>query len=126
MLKDGDSTRTKSAASTGEELMQRANQSFQRRTDAVDSETIAELDRIRQQVVAEAEKPRKSWFMQPAYAGALAGCLVIAVAVFSFYPQSEVSEDVSELEMVLVNGDFEMLAEDLEFYQWLEGQIDEA
>lgn len=109
---------------TEEELMQQANSALQQRADELDQETAAELDRIRRQVVAAAEKPRAAWFMQPLYQGALAVCLVV-VMVFAFYPQSsEVVAEASELELVLTNDDFEMLSEDPEFYQWLETQED--
>ena len=76
--------KTEQALLSEEELMECAKQSLQQRVEPIDSETVAELDQIRCRVVAQLERPRRQWFVQPVLGGALAACLVAAVATFAF------------------------------------------
>ena len=122
-MKDTASENEEKVSLSEDDLMKKLNGSLQQRADSLDIETIAELDKIRQKVVAQTEKLHASWFMQPAYGGILAACLVVAISIFTFYPeQDRVVGNESDLEIVLVNNDFELFTEDLEFYQWLEDE----
>ena len=104
---------------TEEELLSKASEQLRERAENIDASTSAKLDQMRTKAVASIQRPASPWFMQAVYGGALAACLVVTVVMLNF-PSEKVEPELPYFETVLLNGDFEMLSEDLEFYEWLE------
>ena len=107
---------------TEDELLAKGGESFRKRAESIDASTNAKLDQIRSKAVESIQRPARPWFMQPVYGGALAACLVATIVMLNL--ESEQAEpELPYFETVLLNSDFEMLSEDLEFYEWLEQEI---
>ncbi len=108
-----------------EALVNKFRESFQQRVDAIDDETMAELDCIRQRAVEAAGTNARLRVVRSAYAVALAASVLVVAVLFNSVtsPESLIHPD-SDFEMVVVNNDFELLEEDPEFYQWLEVELE--
>jgi hypothetical protein len=110
-----------------EALERRARAAFDASVDALDAETRSRLGRARRAAVAEVESRRRpawQWWVPAAVA---ASAVVVAVLV-SRAPENapaplaragnEVSVDA--LELVAAGDDFDLVTEDLGFYEWLD------
>jgi len=105
---------------------------FERKTKRVFDESVAGLDAATRSRLTQARyraleelKPRRSraWGFTLVPAGALAAALLVWFTVVP--PTTDVDLDVAslnDLEILLAEEDLEMLAEDLDFYGWLEEQ----
>lgn len=92
-----------------------------------DAATLSRLNQARQKALAALPKPRRWRWWQPALGLALASALMVMLL-----PQRMIeptvtpaSDTLSELDMALLDdGDELELLEDLEFYAWLEQEVD--
>ncbi len=107
---------------TEQELLLKTGQSLRKRAENLDEATSAMLDRMRMEAVESTRRSTRPWFMQPVYGGALAACLVATVVMLNL-GSDHADPDFPVIETVMLNNDFEMLSEDLEFYEWLEQEI---
>jgi hypothetical protein len=110
-----------------EVLERRARELFDASVDGLDAETLARLGRARKLAVAELEPRRR-----PAWAGwlpvaAAASAALVAVVVWRAPQDSPApvavagSSAVAEaLDVLAAGDDLELLAEDPEFYAWLD------
>jgi hypothetical protein len=110
-----------------EGLERRARALFDASVDALDAETRARLGRARQAAVAELESRRRPAWQWWVPAVAAASALIVAVLVWRApgdsppaLAQSGNGEAVEALELVAAGDDFDLVTEDLGFYEWLD------
>ena len=110
------------------EFAQRAGRQLRRSAEALDAATVSRLNRARQKALDEAfgeSSAHSNWWVATGVAA-----LVAAVAIGVWRPgerggesvnvEQLMSDDVSDVEILLDDGELEML-EDLEFFAWLAG-----
>ncbi|MFK8048315.1 MAG: hypothetical protein AB8B81_07780 [Halioglobus sp.] len=107
---------------TEQELLLKSGESLRKRAENLDEATSAMLDQMRMEAVESTRRSTRPWFMQPVYGGVLAACLVATVVMLNLN-SDHTDPDFPVIETVMLNNDFEMLSEDLEFYEWLEQEI---
>ena len=113
-----------------DELVKATNQQLSQQADDLPPATLAKLDRIRSEAVQASSKPtpgtgRWHWSFAPALAASmLTIAVLVAVEFNSGDPVSaETGIAMEQLDdMSLINEDFELMEEDLEFYLWLEDE----
>lgn len=95
---------------------------LERRAEALDPALEQRLDRARKIAVAEADAPRRPWFVWPALGTAGAAALVLIMVVVQPIPDADTglpavpqSDDLD----LLTQEEFELFAEDPEFYAWI-------
>mgnify|MGYP006287740485 CR=1 FL=1 len=95
---------------------------LERRAEALDPALEQRLDRARRIAVAEADAPRRPWFVWPALGTAGAAALVLIMVVVQPIPDADTglpavpqSDDLD----LLTQEEFELFAEDPEFYAWI-------
>jgi hypothetical protein len=122
----------KTEADRDRELEKRTKQVFDRSVLDIDAATRAKLAQARRRAVEEAGTSR-GWSPLIATrplvpAGALAAGVLAAVLVWQSHRGDTGLQPLAsaDLELLLGDEDLEMLAEDVEFYAWLEEQPDFA
>lgn len=112
-----------------EELVKAANQQLSEQADELPPETSAKLDRIRSEAVqtsrqSSSDSGRWHWSFAPALAASVLTIAVLITVDFNTGSQSslETSMAMQLDDMSLINEDFELMEEDLEFYLWLEDE----
>lgn len=93
----------------------------------IDPATRERLDAMRREAVALAERQQQHrfnpWLRNAGFAGAFGVVLMAGLITLNTQPDIEL-QPTSALELVLLNEDFELLGEDLAFYDWIEGELD--
>jgi len=133
----GDSSKVASKLTPDEaRFAEEVGVEMRRHADALEAAEAIELNRRRAHALASVES--RPQFMrlihlfyrrQTPYPAAVAASLVVAVGLFSLsslftQPHSvDTLPNASPLELVLVNDDFDLLEQDLEFYAWVETQL---
>ena len=115
-----------------EALLQKIRQELDRSVESLDGETRSRLSSVRNMALESAGVRSRPYWL-PAGAVALASMLVIAVIVTRVQaPVPDDSdllvalmEDAQDLELVSAIDDLELL-EDLDFYYWLEEDVENA
>jgi hypothetical protein len=110
-----------------ETLEQRARAAFDASVDALDAETRSRLSRARHAAVAELDlrrRPAWQWWVPAALA---ASAVLIAVLVWrapedapSSLAHAGNGQAMDALELVAAGDDFDLVTEDLGFYEWLD------
>ncbi len=113
-----------------EALELRARAMFDASVDALDAETRSRLGRARRAAVAELESRRRPAWQWWAPAAVAASAMLVAVLIWRApgdgptpLVQSGNGETVDALELVAAGDDFDLLTEDLGFYEWLDEVI---
>ena len=102
-----------------------ARRLFDESVDNLDAATLSRLNRGRQAALAEAATGPKRW-LQWAPAGGLAAATALAFVLWSGNSQIAEFEPpaaVSDMEILLTEDSLEMI-EDLEFYSWMEFEVE--
>jgi hypothetical protein len=105
-------------------LNDRIRQTLERSCDDLDGKTASRLNQIRQAALAEAGEPaRFNWL--PVTGLATAAALVLAVTMTLRVPDPlpAPEQDLADLELV-ASEDMELVS-DLDFYLWLEAELEE-
>lgn len=92
-----------------------------------DAATLSRLNQARHKALAELPRPRRWRWWQPALGLALASALMVMLLPQRIIEPTvtPAAPDMSELEMALLGDADELeLLEDLEFYAWLEQEVD--
>ena len=105
-------------------LNDRIRQSLEQSLDNLDGKTASRLNQIRQAALAEAGK-QTSFNWLPMAGLATAAALVLAVTMTLRVPETlpGPEQDLADLELV-ASEDMELVA-DLDFYFWLEAELEE-
>lgn len=106
-------------------IAEQARALLERKIEDMDAATRSRLNRIRQQALAQARAPRRNWL--PAGLLAAAAALVLALAVVLRPPASVDPESapLEDLDLLVSSESLDLLA-DLEFYVWLEGELEKG
>ena len=89
----------------------------------MDAATLLRLNRIRHQALSNSGRPRRSWVPAGLLTAATALALAMAVLMRPPSPVPETPAPLEDLEMLVSSESLDMLA-DLEFYLWLEGELE--
>ena len=120
-----------------EDFARRAGAQLRRSADDLDGATLSRLNRDRQKALDELSGRKNIAYHWRIPAGATAVAAIVAVGIWTaggpgdeaHAPGIEVmpvvADDVTDFELLLENGDLEML-EDLEFFAWLAAEELEA
>lgn len=110
-----------------EALERRAREAFDASVERLDEDTRARLRKARHAAVARLESRRRPAWLGWAPVAVAASAALVAVLLWrapADSPQpvagSSVAESLEALEMVAAGDDLDLVAEDLEFYAWLE------
>ncbi|NRB36844.1 MAG: hypothetical protein HRU20_00085 [Pseudomonadales bacterium] len=115
-------------------ITQKAKQQFDQQADHLDEATVKKLDNIRCEAITAAGKQPslfssviqqiqqiqqvQAW-QKPAIALSIVG-LCVYLGLVNTTPSASLPDNT--LDMVLINEDYDLLHEDIEFYLWLENQ----
>ncbi len=90
---------------------------------ALDAPTLSRLNRRRQRALEQALGPRRYWLPAGLVTAAAALVLAIAVIVRPPAPVEDAAAPFEDLDLLVADESLDMLAE-LEFYVWLEGELE--
>jgi hypothetical protein len=105
-------------------LVDRSRQALDQSLEDLDAATISRLNRIRHTALAETRARRWQWWI-PAGGLATACAFLVAVNLSPRAPSrpTQVESPLGDLELLASKENLEML-EELEFYAWLETELD--
>jgi len=105
-------------------LVDRSRQALDHALEDLDAATISRLNRIRHTALAETRARRWHWWI-PASGLATACAVLVAVNLSPRAPgtPTQVESPLGDLELLASSENLEML-EELEFYAWLETELD--
>lgn len=108
-------------------LERRARALFDASVDGLDAETRSRLSRARRAAVAELESRRRPAWQWWVPAAAAASVVLVALLVWrapenSPQPLAQAGngESVDAIELIAAGDDFDLVTEDLGFYEWLD------
>ncbi len=110
---------------TDRNLADQAKSVLDEKLTHLDAATLSRLNRIRQRALAQTRAPRRRWL--PAGLITAAAALVLAIAVLTRPPAPAPEEPapLEDLDLLVSRESLDMLA-DLEFYVWLEGELEKG
>lgn len=106
-------------------ITEQARALLERKVEDLDAASRSRLNRIRQQALAQTRAPRRPWLPAGLLAATAALVLALAVALRPPAPHEDGPAPLEDLDLLVSSESLDMLA-DLEFYVWLEGELEKG
>ncbi len=110
---------------TEKRIAEQARALLERKVENIDAATRSRLNRIRQQALEHARGRRRQWLPAGLVAATAALVLTLAVVLRTSPPPDAEPAPLEDLDLLASSESLDMLA-DLEFYVWLEGELEKG